>query len=344
MPNPIHTLPAAVRAEFIKRHPHLVPQVETGGDRPRVRLPCIHEGPVVEACKTCGGAEDRHVRACLHPDPSADRDTCTRAFVSDRVQACSACPDYAPQSVGKRHLVYHVLPVGGNGTWRRGIDQLRGRWGLFTGTKTVAVVTGPGLDPPADVRDYLPPGCDVVVVENDPNLREVVTWVPLWDRVLSAAADEDAVFYAHAKAVTRPVDPGNSCHWWASLAYSVHLDHWPLVESQLGGYPITGAFKKVGPGFGSAGDWHYSGSFFWARAGDFRNRPWRAVDRAWWGTEAWPGRAYAVSEAGCLFLSGTVPSLDMYSPPFWETVVRPRYAEWLKLNPPAVWPTSSSRG
>jgi hypothetical protein len=57
------------------------------------RLPCVHEGPVVEWCKTCSGrGESRHVRACLHP--TADRDTCTRGEVSPKVQACATCPDY----------------------------------------------------------------------------------------------------------------------------------------------------------------------------------------------------------------------------------------------------------
>lgn len=59
-------------------------------------LPCVHEGSVVEYCKTCRGAlsERRHVRVCLHPNPSdPDRDLCTRTYVSDRVQACDRCPD-----------------------------------------------------------------------------------------------------------------------------------------------------------------------------------------------------------------------------------------------------------
>ena len=54
---------------------------------PRV---CVHEGPVKEACKSCG-AEARHVRWCLHP--TADRDDCTREYVGPAVQACSRCPD-----------------------------------------------------------------------------------------------------------------------------------------------------------------------------------------------------------------------------------------------------------
>jgi hypothetical protein len=162
----------------------------------------------------------------------------------------------------------------------------------------------------------------------------VATWTPLWERVLGDAADNDVVLYAHAKGVTRNVDPGNSCQWWASLAYTLHLDHWPLVAAQLARFPVTGAFKKVGHGFPRSA-WHYSGTFFWVRVGDFRTRPWQAIDRVWFGTEAWPGTAYHPDEAGCLFLSGVVPQLDLYSPELWTDVVRPRYAEWIQKNPPA---------
>jgi hypothetical protein len=55
----------------------------------------------------------------------------------------------------------------------------------------------------------------------------------------------------------------------------------------------------------------------------------------WGGVEAWPGVAYRAGEAGCLFLEGRVPTLDGYSPKFWKEIIRPRYAEWVKANPPA---------
>jgi hypothetical protein len=241
-----------------------------------------------------------------------------------------------------RHLAFHVLPVAGNPVWRLGVEQLRLRWPLFTGVKVVSVATQGDcklpLDPPEAVAAALPPDCEILTAPNDSKLREVVTWLPLWERVLGEAADDDAVLYAHAKGVTRPYDPGNACHWWASLQYSLVLDHWNAVAGQLATRPIVGAFKKVGGGFGAGGGgWHYSGTFYWVRAGDFRARPWRRVQQRWWGTESWPGLAYHPDEAGSLFLEGAVGSLDCYSPRFWAKTVRPRYAEWLTQNPP-WWP------
>lgn len=313
---------------------------------------CRHlGGPTGEtrSCPSCGGRVELKVLVC------AVHGRCTVGRQVDALACCATCLDYAAgpadalpgyreagRSVGRRHLVYHILPVAGNGVWRRGVDQLRLRWGLFTGRKVVAVMTGPAgihwLDSPDEVRAYLPADAEVIELPNNPALREVISWVPLWDRVLDGADPADAICYAHAKGVTRNVDPGNSCQWWASLLYSLTLDHWPLVEEHLRRHPITGPFKKVGRGFvGSRSAWHYSGSFWWARAGEFARREWRAVDHLWWGNESYPGLAYRVDEAGCLFHEGTVPTLDLYSPGYWDGTVRPEYAKWIRANPPA-WP------
>jgi hypothetical protein len=302
-----------------------------------------------------------HKALCLHlgirvtppeaPDSTRDWRRCEKGHgLVCPCGACKTCPDHEPDDpvcfgpVGARYLAFHLLPVKGNGNWQRSIDQLRLRWGLFTGIKVVAIATGSAglpLDSPDEVRDYLPSGCEVIEVPNNPDLREVVSWIPLWERILGSASDEDAVLYAHGKAVTRPVDPGNSCQWWASLAYSLHLDHWPLVATQLARYPITGAFKKVGMMFPGT-SWHYSGTFYWVRVGDFRSRQWQRIQQAWFGTEAWPGVAYDPTEAGCIFLDDSAELMDLYDPILWNTTIRPRYAEWLKQNPSAFpWSKSS---
>ncbi|HEY1188881.1 MAG TPA: class I SAM-dependent methyltransferase [Gemmata sp.] len=52
-------------------------------------LPCVHEGDVVEPCRTCAG-EARHVREC-------DRHgRCTRTDAGKGVAVCATCGDYAP--------------------------------------------------------------------------------------------------------------------------------------------------------------------------------------------------------------------------------------------------------
>ncbi len=315
-------------------------QVAESGDfvRAKAGLPrllrCVHLGERLSG-QPCGSPL---LNCKKHGDATSRFTACSGA-----ARLCASCSDYStgPNASGPpiatRHLLYHIYPVRGP-VWRLGVEQLRLRWPLFTGRKIVAVTTGAGLDPPQAVQDALPADAELLVVPNAPSLREVATWEPMWESVLATAGGGDAVFYAHAKGVTRPFDPGNSCHWWSSLMYSVCLDHWPLVQSVLADYPIAGPFKKVGRGFtGSRSEWHYSGTFFWAKAGDFRGRRWRDIERTWFGNESWPGIAYKPHEAGELFMSGEVPELDVYSPHTWATKIRPMFAEWLKANPPS-WP------
>lgn len=302
--------------------------------------PCIHRGRIVPGLERERYSLDlrREWYYCEHLEQPLGPHVC----------GCKGCGPLCrgyddgspPPPEPRRHLAFHIYPHSRqNGlAWRLAVDQLRLRWSLFTGKKVVAICTGDDLDPPEIVRDYLPSDATVIIVPNDPGLREVMTWLPLWYELLPATSDHDVALYCHAKGVTRSVDPGNSTHWWASLAWSLTLDHWPLIKSKLRRRPIVGPFKKVGYGFGGAfGRWHYSGTFFWVNIGDFRQRLTIQVPRMWWGVEAWPGLAYDVADAEFLFLEGQVPSLDLYSPGFWAHTVRPRYTEWLLENRP-TWP------
>lgn len=69
-----------------------------------LRPPCKFEGSVLSPCTSCGSNEGRHVRACMHQNPSdPDREACTRADVKkvweDKIlQGCSTCPDYQEET------------------------------------------------------------------------------------------------------------------------------------------------------------------------------------------------------------------------------------------------------
>jgi hypothetical protein len=99
--------------------------------------------------------------------------------------ACRTCGDYEASEEEdpepRRHLLFHLLPVAGNGCWQRNLDQLKWRMPLFTGRKVIAVCvsqtftdtnTGRGtfsLDPPEAVAEYLAgTGCEIITVPNDP--------------------------------------------------------------------------------------------------------------------------------------------------------------------------------
>ncbi|HJZ54749.1 MAG TPA: hypothetical protein VKE74_07300 [Gemmataceae bacterium] len=224
----------------------------------------------------------------------------------------------------RRHLIYHLLPVAGNGVWRR-VDALRRRWDLFDGIRVIAVMTGEGPQPPTPgagrphpvtleepglVRDYLPAGAEVLELPNDHVHCEGVSWLPLWERVLAVAHDSDAVLFGHAKAVCRDCASSRA---WADLIDVLYLDHWPETEVLLTRFPVAG-------------------SWFWARAGGVRERPWRDLTPHWSAVEMWPGLHYHPTEAGCLFLEASL-DLDPHRPEAWDRVVRPEYDRWRAARP-----------
>ncbi len=314
---------------------------------PIVILPCIYRGgptgDTATCAEGCGAGSRLKVTACeVHGRCTLGKrgigiGACCRDC-TDRVEIRPRI-DYPP--IGLRHLVYHLLPAG---TWRKNVAALRKRWSLFTGRKLIAVMTGVAatrthggdearlftIDPPQAVREALPADAEIIKVQNDPELREVASWVPLWEKVLDGAGDDAAVLYAHAKGVTRPAIPGSPIANWAELLHTVMLDHWPAVEDVLRRHPIAGALKKIGKGFtGSASAWHYSGSFFWVRVGDFRQRAWRAIEQVWHGNESWPGTAYRLDEAGSVFLTRPTAQLDVFQPETWQKVIYPEFGKWL---------------
>lgn len=347
--------------------------VEVGrkGERPRVcrtDTSCIHRGGQVRQLDpTC--ASTRTFACHLHGECVPTERQLEKLEYALSLQpegmpspaVCDGCPDYRSKAepgaqLGRRHLAYHVYPLSKrvrkwgaasnltSGTWQRGLDQLRLRRELFTGRKFIAVSTGEGLDPWEQVRDYAADlGADVFPVPNNPALREVATWEPLWERVLAVAQPSDVAFYAHSKGVTRRVDPGNTCHPWASLLYSVNLDHWPHVAGVLSRFPIAGALLKRGQMFGPGyGKWHYSGTFYWVRVDDFRTRPWRAVPRQWWGTEAWPGTAYGLNDAGVIFHTNAGHQVNGYSSWFWSQKFVATYEAWIQERR-KEWDAGTSR-
>jgi hypothetical protein len=291
-------------------------------------LPCLYEGAILEFCPTCSTSkgELRHVRDCdVH-------EKATRAFVSDRVKSCDRCDDYRRFSPPTRlHLLYHVYPRRGS-RWRERVTRLRDRLGLFNGRKLVAVAEDVTTDSVKEVRDLLP-GCDVFSFPNEPSLREVASFVPLFDRVSDLTGPQDATLYAHAKGVTRP--PGATCHRWAEVLEDVMMGHWPAVEKVLASHPVAGCFKKVGRGWAeseSRSEWHYSGSFCWYRNAELFARDWKRIDRFWAGIEPYPSLHFTTDEAGCIFYTAPVPRMNLYAPNTWATI-EPEYAKWLASNP-----------
>ncbi len=240
----------------------------------------------------------------------------------------SPYPDYG--SPPARHLLFHLLPVSGNGVWQNAINQLRLRWKLFTGRKIISIATGgsvseridgtervPGgirrlkLDSVETVRRSLPSECELIEVENDPVLWEGASWPRLWDALASDSDPADTVLYAHAKGVTRKLT--SPCHKWTDILHQTSLDYPNLVDEILQTKPVCGSLPKWGPFFGGIlinSRWHYSGNFWWARVGvvleKIRDIP---LPLNAWAAEAWIGAAFHKDEAGAVFESRLITHL-----------------------------------
>ncbi len=315
--------------------------------------PCVRFGEdtgKTRTCPTCSGKVELKVFGCsLHGE-------CTPALPVDGVKCCARCNDFLQTPpppirsyppIGTRHLIYHIYPVSGNGVWQRNVALLRKRLPLFNGRRRVAVAidppTGRTPDPvgkggPDGYRYFAPTdsletvrkvfGTDAdsiefIEVANDPNLREVVSFLPLFEP-LSTDRPDEVIFYGQAKGVTRPLN--HPAHRWAEVLHHVMFDHWPLVQSQLERYPCTGAFKKIGRAWSaeqSLSEWHYSGSWFVARSREFFSPGWRNIRQWWGGIESYLSERFAVYQTGSLFMQRTVKQMNLYNPEFWRTVVEP---------------------
>lgn len=233
-----------------------------------------------------------------------------------------------------RHLLFHVYPVRGNGVWQRNVAEMLKRIKLFNGRRSVAVMTGEGLDPPEAVRDAFDGQVsDLLKIPNDPSLREVISLVPLLETI-ETTDPEHCFFYAHAKGVTRP--SGASVHRWADILRESNLDFWPIVEERLTRFAAAGSFKKVGYWFDgdSASSWHYSGSYWWGRCDQVFSRPWRhACEQKWWGVESYPSMLFEAQEVGAVFME-RYSELNLYSQDFLQNTVEPLYENWLAEQRP----------
>lgn len=243
-----------------------------------------------------------------------------------RLGDCTSCVDWQkPINVNQidselpRHLLFHLWPKKtSQGTWQRNLDQLKQRWPLFTGKRIIAVATSSDSHDLAAVQSYMRGyDCEWIHVENDHKLREVKTFLLLFERIEGLPG---YTFYAQGKGVTKPINPGVSIHKWTAAMYEILLDYWPLVEDNLKRFPVVGVFKKGTHGFtGSRSNYHFSGSFVWLRNEELWNRNWRHIDNTWYGIESWPSLIFSKDEAGCLFHCKD-HRFSLYSLNYWKRV------------------------
>lgn len=231
----------------------------------------------------------------------------------------------------KRNFMMHIWPVKGFGTWQWNCDQVLKRADLFNGKRIIAIAVSNETDHAYVVKEYMRDFTDdFIVVPNHVGLREVVTFIPMLEKLESLDPTE-VTFACHAKGVRHALSPDDlntTIFPWTKMMYDLCLDYWPLVRLRLQTAAMVGNFRRFGE-FTTPGNnrWHYSGTFYWFRHRDVFENTWRKVDQKFFGTESWPGHLFGASQTACLFKDSAD---DMYDARYVHLHVVPECELWKK--------------
>lgn len=223
-----------------------------------------------------------------------------------------------------RHFMCHLWPVKGYGAWQWNCDRILAAADLFNGRRIVSIVTSPETDPPEAVMEKLCGFTDEFIIKrNNPHLREVMTWLPMLERLEKYQGETDVTYTCHGKCVRHRLTRdsaaagGSTIFKWTEAMYDATLA-WAAVRPLLEKHATVGAFRRyTAPEHMGWGPWHWTGSFFWFRNRDAFRRNWRFVPQRFYGTEAWPGRLFRPDEAGVLIADNVG---DFYLTDAWRPV------------------------
>jgi len=234
-----------------------------------------------------------------------------------------------------RHLLYHCYPRRGS-EYRKRLLALREVLPLFNGHKRIAIVTDGTCDPVEWAADQIAaPGVQIIKLRNNPDRREVETFLPLFNDLAADTSPNSCTFYGHAKGVSR--GDRQDIRWWTESLEELCWYYWPLVERLLTHYAAAGPFKELGRGWTkdlSLSVWHYSGTFFWFRNDCvFTDPDWRVIDQFWSGMESWLSLHVHPAAAGTIFGQGSLIAMDMYYPQTWRDTIFPALGEFKKRTP-----------
>lgn len=238
-----------------------------------------------------------------------------------------------PQPISRLNLVYHVTPIPHpDNVWQWNVAELLKRIHVFNGRRIITVVTsstGRTMDPPEVVAAAFA-GHDVELrfAPNDPKLREGRHFIPALREIASVDPSE-SVFYAHGKGVSH-LDQTIVRPWTAAM-YHHNLDRIDEVRDLLSRWPCVGIAKRRGDfvrlSYGQPRkpgslrrrpwhDWHYSGTFWWARHDSLFSRPdWDQIPQHAFAVEGYLANFFRPEEAVCLAYED-IP--DPYNLAIWQ--------------------------
>lgn len=232
-----------------------------------------------------------------------------------------------------RHLIYHVYASRDNNHWLRNLEQLKRRWDVFNGKKVVAISNGDGTHAPEGVKAVIDDtSVEYLVLDNDPELRETATLLPLLMAIKTEA--NDAVFYAHTKGVAnsekKKYDIKTGIMLWRNSMYHHLLDDVPTAMEALRDHPMVGCCigswgrrdKSPYPTKLSVGNWMFCGTFFWFSAmAVFSHHRWPLIANDRYGAEAWPSSLFTRKAVKSLFQpwpENTMPQKSPYHPMYYD--------------------------
>ena len=228
-----------------------------------------------------------------------------------------------------RHVAFHLWPVAGYGAWQWNCDRLLAHANLFNGRRIVSIAIDSSTDDAETVKHYMRDFTDeFLVVGNHARLREVVTFVPMLEKLEAYQSPQDVTLYCHGKCVRHRLAAdatGTTIFKWAEAMWET-VPQWERVRPLLENHATVGSFRRQGtPQPNGWGPWHYSGTFYWFRNRDAFRRNWRYVPQQFYGVEAWPGLMFRPEEAACVFADNVQ---DLYQWDYWNTQIQPQLEAW----------------
>jgi hypothetical protein len=201
------------------------------------------------------------------------------------------------QPIEIANLLYHICPFArGRQTWRYDIALLKQHAGWVNGKRIVSIVQGEGCDDAdmvlAEFGDFR---IDKVIVRLNADVWEMATFPAAIAEVASPAANE-AMFYAHAKGVSRQGDELKAAMIWTQAMMVFLFGNREKVLEKLGRYAAVGSFKEAYGQWGT--DWHFSGTFFAIRNDRLFTRPdWHPLHSHKYFIEFYPATVIQAHEA-----------------------------------------------
>lgn len=238
-----------------------------------------------------------------------------------------------------RHCLYHAYAPAGDAQWMHNIDVL-GLWQAeaFNGSKIAAIATGPESEPFEIVAARLEPmGFHCHEFGNDPQIREVASFVPLLD-MIQTTADDVAVFYAHTKGNTTK-DGKRGARIWRNVMYRELVREWKRCVKHLEDYAAVGthriAWGKHKPPYPTQlrhGKWMFAGTYFWFRADRVFTRPdWSILPRDRYAAEAWLSGMFSIEETKSVYQLW--PEKQYPTPsPYWPMTYPEQDQSWEPLS------------